>query len=164
MPATTLKYIRTAEGHFQCPHCDKVTEKQNTMYYHVKKNHTEDLPFQCKKCADCPRFLQKGSYLLHLAAVHPEDADDEGKTNPYAGVSYTCSFEGCGHSSQTKANVLIHFARSHCKSWIPSFTKGCVCSGCAKEFNSSSAYLYHCVSCLGAKAPETYRTMISRIA
>lgn len=163
MPATTLKYIRTAEGNFQCPHCDKITEKQNTMYYHVKKNHTDDLPYQCKKCEGSPRFLQKGSYLLHLAAVHPDDADDDGKTNPYAGVSYSCSFEGCSHSSQTKANVLIHFARSHCKSWIPGFTKGCACSGCAKEFNSSSAYLYHCVSCLSAKAPENYKTMISRI-
>lgn len=164
MPAETLKYIRTEDGRFQCPHCEKITEKQNTMYYHVKKNHTEDLPYQCKKCAGCPRFLQKGSYLLHLAAIHPEDAHDGETKNPYAGVSYTCPSEGCDHSSHTKANVLIHFARSHCKAWIPGFTKGSSCAACSKEFNSSSAYLYHCIGCLKDRAPADHISMISRIA
>lgn len=157
----TTKYVRNDDGHFVCPDCGKVTEKQNTMYYHIKKNHTKDLPFECKKCAGCPRFLQKSSYLHHLATIHPED--DGGESNPYAGVSYTCPFGDCGHSTHTKANLLIHYARSHCKAWIPSFTKDCKCSGCKKEFASSSAYLYHSVSCLIKSAPPDQASNISRI-
>jgi hypothetical protein len=157
------KYIKNAEGHFVCPHCEKVTEKQNTMYYHVKKNHTKDLPFQCKKCSDAPRFLQKSSYLHHLATIHPEDADTEEGENPYVGVSFTCPASECAHSTHTKANLLIHYARTHCKAWIPSFSKGSVCGGCKKEFNSSSAFLYHSISCLLSAAPADQASIISRI-
>lgn len=164
MSAASSKYIRNEAGHFVCPHCDKVTEKQNTMYYHVKKNHTKDLPFECKKCSDAPRFLQKSSYLHHLATIHPEDAHstDVGE-NPYAGVSYSCPAEGCDHNTHTKANLLIHYARTHCKDWIPGYNKGSACSGCKKEFNSSSAYLYHSISCLIKSATPDHATIISRI-
>lgn len=157
------KYIRNDDGHFVCPDCGKVTEKQNTMYYHIKKNHTKDLPFECKKCADCPRFLQKSSYLHHLATLHPESAHIDGVTNPYAGVSYKCLFDGCDHNTHTKANLFIHMARTHCKSWIPSFSKGSACSSCKKEHNSSSAYLYHAVNCLIDRAPTDHKSIISRI-
>ena len=161
------KYIRNAEGHFVCPHCDKVTEKQNTMYYHIKKIHTQDLPFQCKLCTDTPRFLQKSSYLHHLATHHPESCTPEecGGTNPYAGVKFTCPC--CTHSTHTKANLLIHYARTHCKDWIPGFTKSesgnCGCKSCDKTFNSSSAYLYHAVGCMIDSAPEAHAANISRI-
>ena len=155
-------YIKNADGHFVCPHCDKVTEKQNTMYYHVKKNHTKDLPFECKKCVDTPRFLQKSSYLHHLATIHPDEATDvEGGSNPYAGVSFKCN--DCDHSTHTKANLLIHYARAHCRTWIPTYSKSSECSGCKKSFNSSSAFLYHSISCLISKAPLDQATIISRI-
>jgi hypothetical protein len=162
--STTSKYIKNADGHFVCPHCAKVTEKQNTMYYHIKKNHTKDLPFECTRCDDHPRFLQKSSYLHHLATIHPDSAKaTEHGENPYAGVSYSCPDSCCTHSTHTKANLLIHYARTHCKTWIPSFTKGSTCSGCSKEFNSSSAFLYHSISCLIGSAPADQATMISRI-
>jgi hypothetical protein len=161
---STSKYIRNADGHFVCPHCEKVTEKQNTMYYHIKKNHTKDLPFECKKCDGCPRFLQKSSYLHHLATIHPEEAKmTEVGENPYAGVSVACPAAGCDHSTHTKANLLIHYARSHCKAWIPSYSKGSSCGACKKEFNSSSAYLYHTISCMLSSAPADQATIISRI-
>lgn len=160
---SSSKYIKNSCGHFVCPHCDKVCAKQNTMYYHIKKNHTQDLPFQCKKCGDEPRFLQKCSYLHHLATHHPEDAiPEECGSNPYIGVTFSCP--SCTHTTHTKANMLIHYARTHCKDWIPSFTKsadGCSCKGCAKTFNSSSAYLYHAIGCLDV--PTTHAEMISRI-
>ncbi len=162
--STGSKYIKNADGHFVCPDCGKVTEKQNTMYYHIKKNHAKDLPFECKKCEGCPRFLQKSSYLHHLATIHPDDADCESGSNPYAGVSYTCPCGDCDHSTHTKANLLIHYARSHCKAWIPSFSKSAsACSGCKKEFNSSSAYLYHAIGCLVSAAPADQASIISRI-
>ena len=171
MTVTISKYIRNAEGHFVCPHCPKVTEKQNTMYYHIKKNHEKDLPFECKRCADCPRFLQRTSYLHHLATIHAEDPhpvtesscteDVKKEDNPYAGVSFTCPC--CEHSTHTKANILIHFARTHCKEWIPSYEKGSSCSGCNKEFASSSAYLYHAPACFKSRASCDQLNMVSRI-
>jgi len=159
------KYIRNADGHFVCPHCGEIKEKQNTMYYHIKKNHDEDLPFVCKKCDDSPRFLQKTAYLHHLAAIHPECPTEDNEVNPYAGVEYACPFTGCSHKTHTKANTLIHFARNHSKSWIPSFSKddGGKCSGCAKDFASSSAYLYHSVTCLRNSAPADHSRMLSKI-
>jgi len=158
---STTKYIRNAAGHFVCPHCEKVTEKQNTMYYHIKKNHEKDLPYSCKLCDAEPRFLQKSSYLHHLATSHPDHCD--GEENPYAGIKFSCPFEGCTHSTHTKANLQIHFARNHCKSWIPTYTKDTTCTVCKRDFNSSSAYLYHCISCLISAAPADQATMISRI-
>lgn len=140
------KYMRNADGHYVCPHCGKVTEKQNTMYYHMKKNHENDLKFECKKCEACPKFLQKSAYLHHLASVHPEDPHPSlAEKNPYADRIFTCPC--CPHTAHAKANVVIHFARSHCKSWIPAFAKGEECTGCHKSFASSSAYLYHSVTC-----------------
>lgn len=173
MVATSSKYIRNNEGHFVCPHCPKITEKQNTMYYHIKKTHENDLPFECKRCEDCPRFLQRTSYLHHLATIHANDphpvsenvSETEKQTeqehNPYAGVSYSCPC--CEHKTHTKANVLIHFARSHCKDWIPNYEKGCACEGCSKTFASSSAYLYHASACFKKNANDDQLNMLSRI-
>lgn len=160
----TSKYMRNAAGEFVCPHCPKVCEKQNTMYYHIKKNHTNDLPFKCEKCVGTPRFLQKSAYLHHCAQVHPEAAaGDAESTNPYVGVSVSCPATGCGHSTHTKANLLIHYARNHCKEWIPAYSKSAACTGCSKTFASSSAYLYHALTCLKSAAPADYASMISRI-
>jgi hypothetical protein len=162
-PATaTTKYIKNEAGHYVCPHCDKVTEKQNTMYYHIKKNHAADLPFECTKCEDCPKFLQKTTYLHHLATIHPEDATPaKGVANPYAGVTVHCP--SCDHNTHTKANMLIHFARVHCKEWIPAYTKSTPCTHCMKTFGSSSAYLYHAISCLSYLAPKEHMDLAARI-
>lgn len=157
------KYIKNADGHFVCPHCQKVTEKQNTMYYHIKKHHEQDLPFECDRCPDHPRFLQKTSYFHHLATAHPDapHPEQEKAVNPYAGVTYGCPC--CAHTTHTKANVIIHFARNHCKDWIPSYEKKSPCSGCCKSFASSSAYLYHAVNCFKSQASEDQLNMFSRI-
>ena len=147
---SSSKYIRNEAGHFVCPHCDKVTEKQNTMYYHVKKHHTNDLPFE---------FLQKSAFLHHLATVHAEAPDVAGEKNPYAGVEYACPT--CEHKTHTKANMLIHYVRAHCRDWIPAFDKKACCSHCDKEYASSSAYYYHAVGCFretsGAHAEKLLR-------
>lgn len=162
MSAAKLKYIRNDVGHFLCPHCDKITEKQNTMYYHIKKTHLVDLPFVCDKCEGGPRFLQKSSLLHHLATHHPEDATHSGDVNPYVGVSFTCP--SCPHTTHTKSNMLIHYARTHCKDWIPAYTKSSnCCKNCEKTFASSSAYLYHSLSCLTTEAPADHATIVSRI-
>ena len=163
--STGSKYVKNADGHFVCPDCGKVTEKQNTMYYHIKKNHTNDMPFKCDKCVGTPRFLQKSAYLHHCAQIHPTTTTTETdkETNPYVGVSFSCPAAGCDHSTHTKANILIHYARTHCKEWIPAYSKSATCAGCSKTFASSSAYLYHALNCLKSAAPADYASMMSRI-
>lgn len=140
------KYIRNADNHFVCPYCGIVETKQNTMLYHIESKHENKFRFECTKCADTPRFLQRCTYLHHLATVHPEDphisADEK---NPYAGIAFVC--DECEHSTHTKANMMIHYARNHAKDWIPAFVKGAPCTGCSKYFASSSAYLYHACTC-----------------
>ncbi len=188
-PSITTKYIKNADGHFVCPYCSVVKEKQNTMHYHIKTAHTKDLPFECKKCDSHPRFCQRNAYLRHLASIHPEDphdatpvatvectdADAEATTdkpapapapataNPYAGVYYSCPAHSCDHKSHTKGNVRIHFIRTHCKDWIPAFEKGAACTSCGKECASSSAYLYHAPECFKSRATEDQLSMLSRI-
>lgn len=159
------KYIKNSNGHFVCPHCSKVEEKQNTMYYHIKSVHEQDFPFECALCTEeKPRFLQRCSWLHHLATHHPDSPHPSAtERNPYAGVSFACPSTGCEHTSHTKANTIIHYARTHCKDWIPAYTKGTNCTGCKKSFASSSAYLYHASSCLRSTATENHITMLSRI-
>ena len=155
-------YIRDDAGIFHCPYCDKKTEKQNTMYYHVKKNHLQDYKYVCNLCeGESRKFVQRSAYLQHMANSHPDDAISEGTENPYVGVSFGCPC--CDHSAKTKANVIIHYARTHCKEWIPSFTKGIHCKGCEKEFGSSTAYLYHSVSCI-KPMPEDCEKHLAAIA
>lgn len=151
------KYTRNADGHFVCPYCSDVKKKQNTMHYHIKRVHDKILPFQCKQCEDQPKFLQKSSYLHHLATSHPENPHpSEQEKNMYAEIVYNCT--ACSQSSHTKANVIIHYARTH-SDWIPPFVKDEPCSSCNKVFQSSSAYLYHSVSCF--KGPDQLN-MVSR--
>ena len=139
------KYVKNEAGHYVCPHCGKVTEKQNTMYYHIKKNHENDLPFECKVCEAHPKFLQKSAFQHHMATMHPDAPCADGEKNPYAGIEFCCP--SCDLKTHTKANLLIHYARSHSKDWIPAFAKKSACTKCEKEFASSSAYYYHAVTC-----------------
>jgi hypothetical protein len=145
--SSSVKYIKNDAGHYQCPHCDKTCEKQNTMYYHIKKNHSEDFKFTCPHCEESKHFVQKSAYLQHLASTHPDLAEED---NPYLTVEFKCPT--CDHTAKTKANILVHYARTHARDWIPTFeksaeTKKCACKGCQKEFPSSTGYYYHAVGC-----------------
>ena len=158
----TVTYIRTEDGQFQCPHCQKVCAKQNTMYYHIKKNHTDDHKFVCEHCPaeDARKFIQKSAYLQHIATAHPEMCKKE--ENPYIGVCFHCPHSDCGHDAKTKANILVHFARTHCKDWIPAYGKETACIGCQKTFASSTAYLYHAIGCI-KPVPEGYTSMLASV-
>lgn len=160
----TRKYQRDEAGLYICPHCDVREVHQNTMYYHIKGIHEKDFPFECACCeGEKPRFLQRCSWLQHLATRHPETPHpSETEKNPYADVHFDCP--ACKHQTHTKANLLIHFARTHSKDWIPAFDKSVsACTGCKKECKSSTAYLHHAIKCFAHKAPLDQANMISRI-
>lgn len=160
LPAS--KYTRNNEGHFVCPYCNEVKKKQNTMHYHIKRVHEQNLPFQCNHCEEKPKFLQKSSYLHHLATHHPENPHpSESEKNMYANATFPCT--ACTHSSHTKANTMIHFARVHSTSWIPPYCKDDPCTSCNKVFQSSSAYLYHALTCFKSHATPDQVNMLSRI-
>jgi hypothetical protein len=158
--ATEPYYFKLESGEFQCKYCEKRTAKQNTMYYHVQTKHVQDFKFVCEHCTD-KKFVQKSAYFQHMAQAHPEIAQqDEGK-NPYVGVSYSCAHPECDQSAKTKANILVHFARTHCKDWIPTFSKENGCKCCDKKFSSSTAYFYHAVTSLNA--PGDFATMLAKM-
>jgi hypothetical protein len=160
----TSKYIRNELNHFVCPHCGITEKHQNTMLYHIESKHEMKFRFECTQCDDTPKFLQKCTYLHHLATVHPENPHpSEKEKNMYAGLEFKCPDPECTHSTHTKANLRIHFARTHAKSWIPSYSKTKACTGCSKKFASSSAYLYHSTECFKKDASSEHLTMLSRI-
>ena len=172
----TIEYAKNAEGLFVCQHkgCGVTKKNQNTMYYHMKR-HMEKFDYTCK---DCDKgFLQKSAYLHHMAAIHPEtktvclttaapkDGDNDNKiveikvANPYCEQVFKCPC--CDHSTRTKSNALVHYARLHAKDWIPSFDKAKGCPQCQKTFESNAAYLYHCTACVPAN--KSHCAMIARI-
>ncbi len=140
----TYKYIKDAEGNFVCPHCNVTKKNQNTMHYHMKK-HEEQLEHVCKTCNK--GFLQKQTLDLHMKSKHPELV--EGKTKKIA-----CPFDGCEFSALTKGNCIIHMLRIHFQDEIKEImnveedTKVISCTECKNEFNSSSAFHYHCKGCI----------------
>ena len=166
----TIDYLKNEAGVFLCQHknCTYKCERQNTMYYHMKR-HMSDFTFTCNECNK--GFIQKSAYLHHMAAVHPNlkdvpmgDDDDKKQLlvkNPYVGQNYKCPHTGCEHSTRTKANTIVHYARVHGKEWIPAYNKTTGCSHCKKIFGSVAAYLYHCTGCI--PAPKHHREMIARI-
>ncbi len=156
--ATESYYTKLESGVFQCKYCDKQSAKQNTMYYHVQTKHVQDYKFTCAHCTD-KKFVQKSAYLQHMAQAHPTDAAEE--ANPYVGVSFACTHPGCAATAKTKANMLVHFARSHCKEWIPAFAKGTACKCCEKVFASSTAYFYHAATSF--EAPGDFAGMLAKI-
>ena len=172
--APLVKYVKNNEGNYVCPHqsCTKITTKQNTMYYHIMKNHSTTLPFQCNRCANTPQFLQKSGYMNHLATRHADNiklTDKEKEVlggiteNPVAAVSFKCPSPGCTQKTHTKSNMLIHYARTHARDWIPSYVRGESCKRCHNLYASSSAYLYHTLACYNTLIPADQLNIISRI-
>jgi hypothetical protein len=159
--ATESMYVRDDSGIFHCQYCPKTSVKQNTMYYHVQTKHIQEYRFTCEHC-DNKKFVQKCAYLQHMANAHPEHAAKtaDGMENPYVSASFTCLSPDCKHTAKTKANMIVHFARTHCKDWIPAFAKDTPCKGCEKVFASSTAYLYHSVQCI-KPIPEKYAALFA---
>lgn len=132
--AQPSKYVRNDEGLFTCPHCDKVTTRQNTMFYHLKK-HAGILDYKCSVPGCTKAFIQKSGLQQHMNQVHQASGP----------TIFTCPHEGCDHTCQMKSNMVIHIARKHSPQ-IPVYSG--TCTGCDKTFKSATAYYYHAATCI----------------
>lgn len=143
--AGKTKYIRNEHGHFVCPTCGEVKEKQNTMYYHMQK-HKDALPFACRHCKK--QFLQKQTLDLHIRSKHADSCSD---TSSDTSV-YECPFDGCQFSSMTKGNLRSHCLRVHfaeeTTALLSTANDKISCTSCNKQFNSKGAFYYHCSDCI----------------
>jgi|UniRef100_A0A6C0LMA3 hypothetical protein len=171
---SVVKYVKNTDGDYVCPHngCGKIAQKQNTMHYHIMKNHSTKLPFECNRCENRPQFLQRCGFMNHLATKHadtPKLTEKEkeilgGVTeNPVISISFKCPHTGCNQSTKTKSNMLIHYARTHATEWIPAYVRGVECTNCNVNYSSSSAYLYHSITCFRDFASVDQLNIISRI-
>lgn len=151
----TITYIRNQDGHFVCPECNVVKQRQNSMHYHMKK-HLEELNHVCRSCNK--GFLQKQTLDLHIRSKHPELLTEEKQA-----TSYACPFNGCSFSAMTKGNCIIHCLRLHFQDEIKEIMesnaeeKTITCKGCDVTFQSSSSFYYHCKSCI--KKSEKYERL-----
>ena len=142
MNQTKLSYTKNEIGQFICPDCDKITDRQNTMFYHLKK-HAGVKNYPCTESGCQKAFIQKSGLQQHMAQAHPDIVD---ANNPYANQSWICP--SCPHTCRMKSNMTIHIARKH-SPWIPPYSESC--SGCQQGFKSATAYYYHANSCDGIK-------------
>ena len=136
-----LVYMKNENGHFVCPHCGQVREKQNTMYYHML-THNGKLPYECSICEK--GFTQKQELTLHMQRRHPEKASEE---KP---VIY-CPFPDCNFSDVRKGNVKTHCMRKHAHKYTKDNidnTDGYHCNVCEFESRSAAGIYYHLSTCL----------------
>ncbi len=136
-----LIYIKNENGHFVCPHCGQVREKQNTMYYHML-THNGKLPYECSICEK--GFTQKQELTLHMQRRHPEEAQEE---KPLI----CCPFPNCNFSDVRKGNVKTHCMRKHAQKYTKELidtTDGYHCNTCEFESRSAAGIYYHLSTCL----------------
>ena len=133
-------YVRNDSGQFVCPECGDIKDRQNTMFYHMKK-HAGVMSHPCKEPGCGKAFIQKSGLQQHMMQAHAAEN----------ATLWVCPC--CPHSSKMKANLTIHIGRKHGAGWIPPATDG-ACTGCKKEFSSVTAYYYHAVHCFLKQAPE----------
>ncbi len=147
MTTVKMTYLRNEAGAFVCPTCGIVKERQNTMFYHMKK-HAGVLDHVCAEPGCGKAFIQKAGLQQHMMQAHPA----EGAT------IWNCPC--CDHTCKMKANLIIHIGRRHGTGWIPAAEEG-ICTGCSKQFSSATAYYYHAVQCFDA--PENMKAKLAAI-
>lgn len=134
-------YLRNAAGEYVCPTCGETKKNQNTMHYHMKSHETK----YSHECSVCKKgFLQKSTLDLHMAARHAA-ADTRVK-------QFKCTAKGCEFETLTKANLIIHFVRKHCKEEVGHLCvegeAGLCCRACNQSYKSTTAFHYHAGKCL----------------
>lgn len=144
------KYIRNETGQFVCPTCGVTKEKQNTMYYHMKR-HEEEMPHTCGICKK--GFLQRQTLELHMRSKHADAPEKVSK-------AYACPHADCEFSAHTKGNCRTHYYRVHCGLEVAEILyhdkeAGTIeCVGCDRTFSSLGLFYYHCSECISVPAGD----------
>ncbi len=138
------KYYKNDEGHFICPHCGEIKEKQNTMFYHMQ-SHQGQLPYECNICKK--QFVQKQELLLHKQRRHA------GITEAPPEDLFVCPWDDCDFSDPRKGNIKTHIMRSHARAYITAdmivaTATGYDCGLCKKSCGSITGLYYHFSTCL----------------
>lgn len=138
------KYLKNDEGLFVCPDCGETKERQNTMFYHMKR-HTGAFDYPCKEAGCDKAFIQKSGLQQHMMQVHRKET----------GSQWSCPC--CPRTCTMKNNMMIHIGRMHGSGWIPEAESkvDCLCTGCKGVFKSDTAYYYHAVTCFQAPTDLT---------
>ena len=130
-----MQYLRTHDGHFECPECHAIKRLQSTMHYHMK-SHLQINRHVCPHCTKT--FLQRRTMELHVAAKH----------TPIR--TFACPL--CPHATAEKGNLLVHCFRVHFKEEVQTLLRAPkdyrVCVGCEGAFSSSTAFHYHAKGCV----------------
>ena len=138
-----LEYIKNADGLYVCPACGVTKKLQSTMHYHMKR-HDGKLPFECVTCKK--QFLHASTLELHRKAQHQKEEER----------MFKCPMDKCTYKGTlTKANLLIHYVRKHCKeeaaATLDDVNDTLSCKKCSKTCNSMTAFHYHVAGCMDIK-------------
>jgi len=171
---TMYYHMKRHAGEFTytCTECKKGFIQKSAFLHHQAAVHHDKLPIP-PACSDPQDYNTNTNHEASDEIVNnvvtnepidnlitkPTVVTNNTIVNPYAGITYKCPC--CDHSTRTKANALVHYARLHAEGWIPSYDKAKGCTHCAKTFSSIAAYLYHCTGCIPAN--KTHRAAISRM-
>ncbi len=143
-----MEYIKNNDGTYTCPDCGVIKNHQSTMYYHIKKNHTDDYKYTCTECNK--GFMQKSMLRNHIATQHPELLDNDDITE------FKCPSKSCNYCSKTKGNLKIHIIRVHLADEVEEIYKKRKgehshphrCLECKDTFKSMTSFYYHLVNCI----------------
>jgi hypothetical protein len=138
-----FQYLKNDMGHFVCPNCGIIKERQNTMHYHMKRCTGNG-----HKCAHCnSEFIQQHSLDIHIQTEHPDKVE-----RPVQ--EHYCPFDGCRYKCLSKGNTRVHYLRNHCKDLVQTLLndvnndKILKCNSCNETFGSQPAFIYHTPYCM----------------
>jgi len=139
------------ENSFLCTECDKPFEHKPTLLTHIRVDHFNYQPYQCKMCNK--KFDLTSKLSSHMDSVHnikelcfqceicSETFPNNGRLYAHKlkihnlGPTHVCNF--CGKSFKIKTSLTQHIKHQHEKS------ENHICDQCGKSYFSEQAMKQH---------------------
>ena len=142
------KYIYTADGNVQCPHCDFTKPKKNisTVHEHIKAKHSGTFKHKCNHCSyEC---AVKQNLSSHILSRHPEHSTKKQK-------EFVCPCTDCLYAANTRGQLRSHYLLKHLSDEVTAILGTTeegqiICTSCGTDFKSKPAFVYHVVNCLSS--------------
>ncbi len=79
---------------------------------------------------------------------------------------FGCPVQGCGVTARTRANVVVHLARSHAAQGAPAWlgADGTPACPCGARSASSTAFYYHAMTCASSPRAAETDALLRRVA